>query len=75
MYNSDIYIYHSINYEIIKSCIEASILGIPVIVNNRNENPAKELVEAGFILVEDSPEGYMKGIKELKDKPENLKTL
>ena len=73
MYNSDIYIYHSINYEISKSCIEASIIGIPVIVNNRNENPAKELVEAGFILVEDSPEGYMKGIKELKDKPEKLK--
>ncbi|ETZ04412.1 glycosyltransferase [Holospora undulata] len=62
MQQSDIYVYHSINYEISKTCIEAALVGLPVIVNDRNNNPAEELCAAGFYLVEDTPESYKKAI-------------
>jgi glycosyltransferase involved in cell wall biosynthesis len=62
MRDSDIYIYHSINYEISKSCIEAALVGVPIILNDRNGNPAQELKDAGFYLVEDTSQGYKAGI-------------
>ncbi len=62
MHQSDIYVYHSINYEISKTCIEAALVGLPVIANNRNNNPAEELSTAGFYLVDDTAEAYQKAI-------------
>ncbi len=62
MQQADIYVYHSINYEISKTCIEAALVGLPVIVNDRNNNPAEELRSAGFYLVEDTPEAYKEAI-------------
>ncbi len=67
MKNVDIYIYHSINYEISKSCIEAALLGLPVVLNNRFGNPAQELVDGGFCLVEDSFVGYKDALEKLID--------
>lgn len=65
MKNSDFYIYNSINFEISKSCIEAALIGLPVILNNRFGKPAQELVDAGFYLVEDSPAAYKECIEKL----------
>lgn len=65
MTESDLYVYHSINYEISKGCIEAALIGLPVILNNRFKNPAQELLDAGFLLVEDTPEAYAAAISEL----------
>ena len=62
---SDIYIYHSINYEISKGCIEAALIGLPIILNDRFGEPAEELVDAGFILVEDTPEAYSLALNNL----------
>lgn len=61
--SSDIYVYHSINSEVSKSCIEAALLGVPVIVNYPQNTLSTEIVDAGFLQVEDSPEGYEAGIK------------
>lgn len=65
MCQSDIYVYHSINYEISKTCIEAALVGLPIILNNRNNSPAKEICDAGFYLVDDNPESYNKAILDL----------
>jgi len=65
MNESDIYVYHSINYEISKGCIEAALVGLPVILNNRFGQPAQELVDAGFLLVDDTPEAYATAILDL----------
>ena len=62
MRNSDIYTYHSINYEISKTCIEAALVGLPIILNNRNNQPAQEIIDAGFYLVDDTPESYKEAI-------------
>ena len=65
MKDVDIYIYHSINYEISKSCIEAALVGLPIILNNRFDEPAQELKDAGFCLVKDSPETYTEGLEKI----------
>jgi len=59
---SDIYVYHSQNSEVSKSCMEAALLGVPVIVNFPENNLSTEINAAGFIQVIDSPEGYASGI-------------
>jgi glycosyltransferase involved in cell wall biosynthesis len=65
MKDIDIYIYHSINYEISKSCIEAALVGLPIILNDRFGQPAQELKDANFYLVEDSPKSYKNAIEKL----------
>lgn len=75
MKQSDIYVYHSINYEISKTCIEAALVGLPIILNDRNNNPAEELRAAGFYLVEDTPEAYKKAILLLSSDNEKRKEL
>jgi len=65
MQKSDFFIYHSINYEISKGCIEAALIGLPVILNDRNGNPANELVDSGFVLVKDDPNAYASALTEM----------
>jgi glycosyltransferase involved in cell wall biosynthesis len=65
MKEMDLYVYHSINYEISKSCIEAALVGLPVILNDRNGEPAQEIKDAGFYLVKDSQHGYRDAIERL----------
>lgn len=61
--SSDMYVYNSRNSEVSKSCIEAALLGVPVIVNYPENDLSTEISDAGFLQVEDSPEGYELGIK------------
>ena len=63
MAHADIYVYASINYEISKTCIEAALTGLPVILNDRNGDPARELVGGHFLLVPDTCEGYREAIQ------------
>lgn len=58
MRRADFYVYSSINYEIAKSCIEAALMGLPTILNDRDGDPARELTDAGFHLVENTAAGY-----------------
>ncbi len=62
MKESDIYVYQSINYEISKTCIEAALVGLPIILNNRKHYLAKELLDAQFYLVDDTPQAYREAI-------------
>jgi glycosyltransferase involved in cell wall biosynthesis len=59
----DLYVYHSINYEISKTCIEAALVGLPVVLNDREGSPAQELLDAGFYLVNDSKDSYKLAIE------------
>ena len=70
MRDIDIYVYHSVNYELSKSCIEAALIGLPIIVNNRNNHPANELKDAKFYIVPDSPDGYKNAILKLAENSE-----
>jgi glycosyltransferase involved in cell wall biosynthesis len=61
--SSDMFVYNSRNSEVSKSCIEAALLGVPVIVNYPENNLSTEIADAGFLQVEDSPNGYELGMK------------
>lgn len=58
MKKSDIYVYSSDNYEISKSTMEAALCGLPVVLNDRNSDPARELVGGHFSLVCGSANSY-----------------
>lgn len=75
MQQADIYVYHSINYEISKTCIEAALVGLPIIANDRNNNPAEELCSAGFYLVNDTAEAYKEAILYLSHDHKKRKKL
>jgi glycosyltransferase involved in cell wall biosynthesis len=62
MSKSDIYVYSSINYEISKTTMEAALCGLPIIVNNRNNHPAQELLGGHFYLVDGSADSYKSAI-------------
>lgn len=61
----DIYIYSSVNFELSKTCIEAALTGMPVILNDRNGEPARELIGDHFLLVEGTKESYQKALMRL----------
>lgn len=75
MYESDIYVYSSNNYEISKSTMEAALIGLPIVVNDRNGSPASELVGGHFSLVDGSSEGYALEIEKLIKSEEYRKQL
>jgi glycosyltransferase involved in cell wall biosynthesis len=61
----DMFVYSSINFEISKGCMEAALCGLPVVLNDRNGEPARELVDAGFRLVPDTAAAYHTAISSL----------
>lgn len=63
--SADIYLYSSINYEISKTCIEAALTGLPVILNDRGGDPAGELKGGHFWLVEGTRESYREALRTL----------
>jgi len=65
MANSDIYIYSSINYEISKTCIEAALTGMPIILNDRDGKPARELVGEHMLLVANNKESYKQALEKV----------
>lgn len=62
---SDLVAYCSHNYEISKGSIEAALTGLPIVLNDRDGNPAEELVGPHFMLVPDSREGYRGAMRRL----------
>jgi glycosyltransferase involved in cell wall biosynthesis len=65
MARSDLFVYHSDNWEISKGCLEAGLTGLPVILNDRDDDPAEEIESSPFVLVRDSAEGYRWAIEHL----------
>ncbi len=65
MNQADIFIYSSMNFEISKGCMEAALIGLPIIINDRNGKPAKELVGDHFYLVDGSSESYQMALSHL----------
>jgi glycosyltransferase involved in cell wall biosynthesis len=62
---SDIYVYCSDNWEISKTCLEASLMGMPIILNERRGGLAAELVGDHILAVEQSAVGYRAGLERL----------
>jgi glycosyltransferase involved in cell wall biosynthesis len=65
MADADIYIYCSDNWEISKTCIEASLIGLPIIINMRRGGLAQELVGDHVLAVEQSAFGYREALERL----------
>ena len=59
---TDIYAYNSQNYEISKTCMEASLIGLPIVLNDRGGRPAREIVGGHMHLVPASKEGFKEGL-------------
>jgi glycosyltransferase involved in cell wall biosynthesis len=62
---ADIYVYSSDNWEISKTCIEASLIGLPVVLNRRRGGLAAELVGDHVMAVEQSANGYREVLERL----------
>lgn len=67
LHKFDIYLYNSINYEISKTVIEASLIGLPIIHNTREPNLSEELLHDFIFKVDNTAEGYRQAIVHLKD--------
>ena len=75
MRGSDLYMYSSNNYEISKTCIEASIIGLPIIMNDRYGNPAQEIIDGKFHLVSNDKNDFKKAILMYVESYEKRKKL
>ena len=75
MRTSDLYVYSSNNYEISKTCIEASIIGLPIILNDRCGNPSQELINGNFHLINNSKNDFKNAILEYIESYEKRKKL
>jgi len=62
---ADIYVYCSNNWEISKTCLEASLMGLPIVVNRRRGGLADELIGDHVLAVEQSARGYREGLQRL----------
>ncbi len=62
---ADIYVYCSDNWEISKTCIEASLIGLPIVLNQRHGGLAAELVGDHVLAVEQSAKGYREALERL----------
>jgi len=62
---ADIYVYCSDNWEISKTCIEASLMGLPIVINQRDGGLATELVGDHVMAVEQSAKGYREALQRL----------
>ena len=58
MVAADIYVYCSDNWEVSKTCLEASLMGLPIVVNRRRGGLADELVGDHVLAIEQSAAGY-----------------
>jgi glycosyltransferase involved in cell wall biosynthesis len=65
MADADLYVYCSDNWEISKTCIEASLMGLPIILNQRRGGLAVELIGDHVMAVEQSAEGYRDALENL----------
>lgn len=63
MRQADLFAYQSDNFEISKGTMEASLAGLPVILNRRRGGLADEVRDGPFLIVDDTPEGYRESIR------------
>jgi glycosyltransferase involved in cell wall biosynthesis len=63
MRQADLFVYQSDNYEISKGTMEASLAGLPVILNRRRGGLADEVRDGPYFVVEDQAEAYRAGIR------------
>jgi glycosyltransferase involved in cell wall biosynthesis len=61
----DIFAVHSEYWEISKAVLEAMLTGLPVIINERKGEPVPELTSDTCVLVEDTPNAYERGLRQL----------
>ena len=62
---ADVYVYSSDNWEISKTCIEASLMGLPIVLNQRRGGLAAELIGDHVLAVEQSAAGYREALENL----------
>jgi glycosyltransferase involved in cell wall biosynthesis len=62
---ADIYVYCSDNWEISKTCIEASLMGLPIVLNKRRGGLADELIGDHVLAVEQSAQSYRECLERL----------
>jgi glycosyltransferase involved in cell wall biosynthesis len=67
MSRADIYVFATGARELSKTCIEAALTGLPVVVNDQRGSPAPELLEGHFIVVDGTREGYRTALARLID--------
>ena len=65
LHEFDLYVFNSKNYEVSKTVLEAALVGLPIVHNVRRPALAEELAHGFVWKVEDSPEGYRRGILSL----------
>ena len=62
---ADLYLYRSSLFEVSKSCMEAALTGLPIVVNDRDGDPAPELRGDHVVLVDGTAAGYQAAIERL----------
>ena len=63
MTQSDLFVYQSDNYEISKGTMEASLAGLPVVLNQRRGGLADEVRNGPYHVVDNLPDAYREGIR------------
>jgi len=63
MRRADLFVYQSDNFEISKGTMEASLAGLPVILNRRPGGLADEVREGPYLVVDDNPVSYRDSIR------------
>jgi len=73
MHNSDVYLFNQIMLGISKTVIEASLTGLPIIVNTRPRDQQDELGGDWLLQAEDSKNGYLTCLRQLlEDKQKRI---
>ena len=67
MAQSDIFVYCSQYHELSKSCIEAALTGLPLVINDRDGDPAEEMIGSHFCLVPGTRQGFHAALRTLID--------
>jgi glycosyltransferase involved in cell wall biosynthesis len=65
MTQSDLFVYQSDNYEISKGTMEASLAGLPVVLNQRRGGLADEVRHGPYHVVDNLPAAYREGIRKV----------
>lgn len=65
MRQADLFVYQSDNYEISKGTMEASLAGLPVVLNHRRGGLADEISEGPYCIVSNDAAGYREGIRRI----------
>ncbi len=65
MQEADAFIYQSENYELSKGTMEAALIGLPIIVNQRRGGLAQEIQDSPFLIVQDNVAGYEQALRQV----------